>query len=37
MVLPATTAHPSAADRTYTISYDAMGRPVTESEPGGIS
>jgi len=37
VILPATSASPSAADRTFTVSYDADGRPVSESEPGGIS
>lgn len=31
---PATTAHPNAADRTWTLSYDALGRPVKLTAPG---
>jgi len=34
---PQTTAHPSAAERTFTVGYDATGRPVRQSMPGGVS
>ncbi|MGC9536762.1 DNRLRE domain-containing protein [Streptomyces sp. UG1] len=37
VVEPSTTAHPNAADRTWTTVYDAAGRPVKELEPGGVS
>ncbi|MBO0822379.1 MAG: AHH domain-containing protein [Actinobacteria bacterium] len=37
VILPATTAHPDPASRTFTISYDADSRPVSETEPGGIT
>ncbi|WP_157255002.1 LamG-like jellyroll fold domain-containing protein [Nonomuraea typhae] len=33
---PATDAHPSAADRTWTTIYDASGNPVTTLQPGGV-
>ncbi|WP_340558538.1 DNRLRE domain-containing protein [Streptomyces sp. GSL17-111] len=36
VVEPATTAHPDAADRTFTTVYDAAGRPVREIQPGGV-
>jgi RHS repeat-associated protein len=36
-VEPATPAHPGAADRTWTIAYDAMARIVAKSAPGGVS
>ena len=31
-----TTTHPSAADRTWTASYDAAGNPVNLLSPGGL-
>ncbi|MGN9778320.1 DNRLRE domain-containing protein [Micromonospora sp. H33] len=34
---PATAAHPAAADRTWTVGYDAEGRAVRLSAPGGVS
>ncbi|WP_329105020.1 ricin-type beta-trefoil lectin domain protein [Micromonospora sp. NBC_01699] len=34
---PATTAHPSPADRTFTVTYDLAGRPVSQVMPGGVS
>ncbi|MQS15923.1 DNRLRE domain-containing protein [Streptomyces kaniharaensis] len=34
---PATTAHPAAADRTWTTTYDMGGQAVKLSEPGGIT
>ncbi|GII23282.1 hypothetical protein Pme01_28790 [Planosporangium mesophilum] len=34
---PATTAFPDAADRTFTVSYDAAAQPVTLRSPGGVS
>ncbi|MFI0539753.1 RHS repeat-associated core domain-containing protein [Streptomyces sp. WSLK1-3] len=33
---PSTTAHPSAADRTWTTVYDKAGQAVTELLPGGV-
>ncbi|MFF3377886.1 RHS repeat-associated core domain-containing protein [Streptomyces sp. NPDC002680] len=33
---PATTAHPAAADRTWTTVYDKAGQAVTELLPGGV-
>jgi RHS repeat-associated protein len=37
VVEPATTAYPSAADRTWTAAYDAAGRAVKLTSPGGVS
>jgi YD repeat-containing protein len=37
VVEPSTTAHPAAADRTWTSVYDAADRPVKELQPGGVS
>jgi large repetitive protein len=34
---PPTAADPTAAQGTFTTSYDADGDPVTETEPGSIS
>lgn len=34
---PATTAHPTAADRTWTLTYDVNGQPVRLAAPGGIT
>ena len=34
---PTTSAYPTAAQSTFTTSYDADGRPVTLTEPGGVS
>ncbi|WP_434739682.1 LamG-like jellyroll fold domain-containing protein [Micromonospora sp. SH-82] len=34
---PATAAHPGAADRTFTLAYDAAARPVRQLLPGGVS
>lgn len=36
MIEPATTAYPNAADRTWTTGYDAAGRPIAETQPGGV-
>jgi RHS repeat-associated protein len=36
-VEPATSTYTSAADSTDTWAYDADGRPVTETEPGGVT
>ncbi len=33
---PATTAHPNAADRTWTHIYDAAGNPTADLQPGGV-
>ncbi|RSD24867.1 RHS repeat-associated core domain-containing protein [Amycolatopsis eburnea] len=33
---PATAAHPAAADRTWTTSYDLAGRPERVQAPGGV-
>ncbi|MEU6972945.1 LamG-like jellyroll fold domain-containing protein [Kitasatospora aureofaciens] len=35
-VEPATTAHPAAADRTWTTAYDVAGQAVRATEPGGV-
>ncbi|MFI5645268.1 LamG-like jellyroll fold domain-containing protein [Kitasatospora sp. NPDC051705] len=35
-VEPATTAHPAAADRTWTTAYDVAGQAVRSTEPGGV-
>ncbi|MFE2064059.1 LamG-like jellyroll fold domain-containing protein [Streptomyces sp. NPDC059467] len=35
-VEPSTTAHPGAADRTWTTAYDKAGQAVTETLPGGV-
>ncbi|WP_245930550.1 DNRLRE domain-containing protein [Allonocardiopsis opalescens] len=37
VIEPATTAHPDAADRTWTTYYDAAGNPVREVLPGGVA
>ena len=34
---PATTAHPSATDRTWTVGYDAGAYPVKIEAPGGVT
>jgi RHS repeat-associated protein len=34
---PATTAHPNAADRTWTVGYDAGAYPAKISAPGGVT
>ncbi|MFF5055016.1 LamG-like jellyroll fold domain-containing protein [Micromonospora sp. NPDC000663] len=34
---PATASHPAAADRTWTVAYDADGNAVRLSAPGGVS
>src|SRR6185369_14709985 len=34
---PATAAYPNLADRTFTTSYDANGRAVSKTAPGGVS
>nr|BFE65694.1 hypothetical protein GCM10020063_102200 [Dactylosporangium thailandense] len=34
---PSTTAHPNASDRTFTIAYDALARPPTQTLPGGVT
>ncbi|HEU5031548.1 MAG TPA: DNRLRE domain-containing protein [Spirillospora sp.] len=36
VIEPATTATPNAADRTYTTSYDALGEPVRQTDPGNV-
>ena len=36
-VEPATTAYSTAANSTFTMAYDADGRPVTETQPGGAT
>jgi YD repeat-containing protein len=36
VIEPSTAAYPNAADRTWTRSYDAVGNPVTDAEPGGV-
>ncbi|GAA2332444.1 LamG-like jellyroll fold domain-containing protein [Dactylosporangium salmoneum] len=34
---PSTTAYPNAADRTFTVAYDVLARPVSQSMPGGVT
>ncbi|WP_394614549.1 LamG-like jellyroll fold domain-containing protein [Lentzea sp. JNUCC 0626] len=34
---PSTTAHPQAADRTWTVGYDQAGNPDRVTAPGGIT
>ncbi|WFE38937.1 LamG-like jellyroll fold domain-containing protein [Micromonospora sp. WMMD998] len=34
---PATFAYSNAVDRTFTVAYDALGRPVRQDSPGGVS
>ena len=34
---PSTASHPTAADRTWTVAYDADGNAVRLSAPGGVS
>jgi RHS repeat-associated protein len=34
---PSTAANPGLADRTWTTSYDALGQPVQDLLPGGVS
>ncbi|WP_449060996.1 polymorphic toxin-type HINT domain-containing protein [Planomonospora algeriensis] len=36
VIEPATTAHPNAADRTWTQIYDAAGNNTTTLQPGGV-
>ncbi|HEY3903297.1 MAG TPA: RHS repeat-associated core domain-containing protein, partial [Streptosporangiaceae bacterium] len=36
-IVPATAANPGLASRTFTTSYDADGRPVQQSSPGGVT
>ncbi|MEV8638340.1 RHS repeat-associated core domain-containing protein [Streptosporangium sp. NPDC051023] len=36
VIEPSTTAHPNAADRTWTTVYDAAGNPVASLQPGGV-
>jgi RHS repeat-associated protein len=36
VVEPATATHPAAADRTWTVGYDAAGQPVRAVAPGGV-
>ncbi|RAY15969.1 hypothetical protein DPM19_09490 [Actinomadura craniellae] len=37
VVEPSTTAHPALSDRTYTMVYDAAGRPTEIRKPGGVT
>ncbi|WP_212827134.1 LamG-like jellyroll fold domain-containing protein [Catellatospora sp. TT07R-123] len=37
VIEPATATHPNAADYTYTTAYDAAGRTVSQTQPGGVS
>ncbi|OXM65635.1 LamG-like jellyroll fold domain-containing protein [Amycolatopsis vastitatis] len=37
LVEPATAAYTADADRTFTSVYDAAGRPVTQTQPGGVT
>jgi YD repeat-containing protein len=34
---PQTSTYPTAADSTFTTGYDAYGRPVSYTEPGGVT
>jgi RHS repeat-associated protein len=36
-IVPATTAHPDLASRTFTTAYNAGGQPVQQTEPGGVT
>ncbi|MGW4421723.1 RHS repeat-associated core domain-containing protein [Streptosporangium sp. NPDC004631] len=36
VIEPSTTAHPAAADRTWTSVYDAVGNAVSTVQPGGV-
>ncbi|MER5646140.1 RHS repeat-associated core domain-containing protein [Streptosporangium sp. NPDC002524] len=36
VIEPSTTAHPNAADRTWTTVYDAAGNSVATVQPGGV-
>ncbi|WP_258953416.1 LamG-like jellyroll fold domain-containing protein [Lentzea californiensis] len=36
VIEPSTTMHPAASSRTWTTSYDAMGRPVRLALPGSV-
>ncbi|MEU1878495.1 LamG-like jellyroll fold domain-containing protein [Streptosporangium sp. NPDC020072] len=36
VIEPSTTAHPNAADRTWTTAYDASGNAVSTIQPGGV-
>jgi large repetitive protein len=36
-VEPATGSFTAAADRTITTAYDAAGRPITQTQPGGVT
>ncbi len=37
VIEPSTTAQPALADRTWTVSYDAAGNPVTVTAPGNVT
>jgi YD repeat-containing protein len=37
VIEPATATYSSAADSTFTTAYDAAGRPVTQTAPGGVT
>lgn len=37
VIEPATPAHPAAADRTWTVNYDAAGRAVKLAAPGNVT
>ncbi|MFE9746184.1 polymorphic toxin-type HINT domain-containing protein [Saccharothrix saharensis] len=37
VIEPATDSHPSAADRTWTATYDGNGRPTSMTAPGGVT
>ncbi len=37
IVEPSTTQHPGLSDRTWTVSYDAGGLAVHETQPGGVT
>ncbi|TVT44605.1 hypothetical protein FNH05_21235 [Amycolatopsis rhizosphaerae] len=37
LIEPTTATYTATADRTFTTSYDADGRPVSQTQPGGVS
>ncbi|GIF97014.1 LamG-like jellyroll fold domain-containing protein [Catellatospora citrea] len=37
VIEPSTTTFANLADRTYTTAYDAAGRPVSQTQPGGVT
>ncbi|MEJ3741947.1 LamG-like jellyroll fold domain-containing protein [Actinomycetes bacterium KLBMP 9797] len=37
VIEPATTAHPAASDRTWSVGYDLAGNPLKLTAPGGVT